>query len=86
MCNSRPAVLDLLLVFGELLVENMALALDGEAKGLDEGGEEADDDAYGDGYLCAAVEEGGHEGSSEHGRPNGNVRRNTRAPAQRHHP
>lgn len=78
MCNSRPAVLDLLLVLGELLVEDMALALDGEAEGLNEGREEADGDAHGDGDLCVAVEVGGHEASSEHGRPNGNCRRNIR--------
>lgn len=67
MCYSRPAVFDLLLVLGQLLVEDMALALDGEAEGLDEGREEADSDAYGDGDLCVAVEVGGHEARSEHG-------------------
>lgn len=45
--NVRPAVLDLLLLLGERLIQYMALALDSEAERLNEGCEEADGDADG---------------------------------------
>lgn len=46
---ARSTVLDALFVLWQELVEDMTLPLDGEPEGLDEGGEEADNDAYGDG-------------------------------------
>ena len=47
MENARPAVLDLLLVLRERLVQHMTLPLDSEAERLNEGCEEADGDADG---------------------------------------
>ena len=51
--NVRPAVLDLLLLLGERLIQHMALALDSEAEGLNERREETDSDAKG--YRDAGV-------------------------------